>query len=78
MTSKLGWTRDTLVMQINAQAYEQHHVVKKQNNFDHALPKHLAEQASHAMKDIYMLDTLGLTKPALEAEIENSMVNKIK
>ena len=78
MTHKLCWTRSTLVMQINAQAYEQHHLIKKQNNFIHALPQHLAEQADHAMKDIYMLDTLGLTKPVLEAEIENSMVNKIK
>lgn len=78
MTKQLGWTRSTLVLQINSQAYEQHHLIKKQNNFEQALPKHLAEQANHAMKDVYMLDTLGITKPVLENEIENKMVSKIK
>ena len=78
MTQKLGWTRSMLVMQINSQAYEQHVIVKKLNNFNQTLPQHLAEQANRTMKDIYMLDTLGLTKPVLEAEIENSMVSKIK
>jgi len=73
-----GWTRDVLVMQINSQAYEQHLLTEKQHNFEKALPEHLAEQADRTMKDVYMLDMLGLTKPVLEAEIENKMVNKIK
>ncbi|HEX4044423.1 MAG TPA: PDDEXK nuclease domain-containing protein [Gammaproteobacteria bacterium] len=51
---------------------------QEQYTFKSALPQHLAEQAERAMKDIYMLDTLGLTPPVLEAEIENRMVNKIK
>ncbi len=65
-----GWTRDVLVMQINSQAYERHLLVKKQHNFEKALPAHLAEQADRTMKDIYMLDTLGLTKPVLESVME--------
>jgi predicted nuclease of restriction endonuclease-like (RecB) superfamily len=73
-----GWTRDILVMQINSQAYERHLLVKKHHNFEKVLPEHFAEQADRAMKDIYMLDTLGLTKPILESEIENRMVAKIK
>jgi len=73
-----GWTRDVLVMQINSQAYERHLLTQKQHNFVRALPQHLAEQADRTMKDIYVLDTLGLTKPVLEAEIENRMVHKIK
>lgn len=73
-----GWTRDILIMQINSEAYERHLLVKKQHNFQEALPEHLAEQADLAMKDIYMLDTLGLKKPVLESEIENRMVSKIK
>lgn len=39
---------------------------------------HLAEQADYAMKDIYMLDMLGIDKPVLEAELEGRMVSKIK
>ncbi len=65
MSRQMGWTRDVLLIQINSQAYERHLLAKKQNNFQHALPEHLAEQADRAMKDIYMLDTLGLTSPTL-------------
>lgn len=77
-THQMGWTRDVLTLQINSQAYERHALAPKQHNFENALPKHLAEQADRAMKDVYMLDTLGLTRPVLEAEIEGSMVRKIK
>ena len=73
-----GWTRDVLVMQINSQAYERHSLTDKQHNFIRALPHHLAEQADRTMKDVYVLDTLGLTQPVLEAEIEDRMVQKIK
>ena len=78
MTKELGWTRSTLVMQINSEAYERHFLSQKQHNFTETLPQKLAEQANDTMKDIYMLDTLGLTPPVLEAEIENRMVAKIK
>lgn len=77
-TRQHGWTRSTLVLQITSQAYERHLTPAKQNNFTRALPEHLAEHANHSMKDIYMLDTLGLTAPVLEAEIESRMVSKIK
>ena len=73
-----GWTRSTLAMQINSNAHERHYAIAKQHNFSETLPPVLAEQASESMKDIYMLDTLGLTPPVLEAEIENRMVAKIK
>lgn len=75
---EMGWTRDTLIIQINSQAYERHLLAEKQHNFEKALPQHLAEQADRTLKDVYMLDTLGLTKPVLEAEIEDRMVAKIK
>jgi hypothetical protein len=51
---------------------------EKQNNFATALPVHLAEQANEAMKDVYMLGFLGITKPVLEREIELRMIEKIK
>ncbi len=77
-TIQMAWTRDVLNMQINSQTYERQILSKKQHNFDKALPAHLAEQAHHAMKDIYMLDMLGIAKPVLEAEIERKMVEMIK
>lgn len=78
MTREQGWTRSTLVMQINSQAYERHLLSHKQHNFTETLPEHLAKQANNTMKDIYMQDTLGLTPPVHEAEIENRMVARIK
>jgi predicted nuclease of restriction endonuclease-like (RecB) superfamily len=78
MTRQQGWTRSTLIMQIQSQAHERHLLSPKQHNFTQALPQHLAEQANNTMKDVYMFDTLGLTPPVLEAEIESRMVAKIK
>ena len=77
-TKKCGWTRPVLTMQIESQAYERHVLQDKQHNFEKALPKHLAEQADRTMKNIYMLDTLGLTNPVLEAQLEKAMVDKIQ
>lgn len=78
MVLEQSWTRSTLVMQIDSQVYERHLLANKQHNFADVLPQHLAEHASNTMKDIYMLDTLGLTTPVLESDIENRMVAKIK
>ncbi len=77
-TLEMGWSRNVLIHQIKSQAYERHHLTKKQHNFQQALPEHLAEQADQAMKDVYMLDILGVEKPILEAELESRMVSKIK
>lgn len=77
-TLKCAWSRDILGMQINSKSYERQTVANKQHNFHMALPKHLAEQADKTMKDVYMLDLLGITEPVVEAELERRMVSKIK
>jgi predicted nuclease of restriction endonuclease-like (RecB) superfamily len=77
-TRDMAWTRNLLIFQINNQAYERHVLAAKQHNFDTALPVHLAEQADEAMKDVYMLDMLGVTKPIAERKLEAHIVNKIK
>lgn len=77
-TVEMGWSRNVLIHQITSQAYERHRLADKQHNFEQALPVHLAEQADQAMKDVYMLDMLGVEKPILEAELEARMVSKIK
>ena len=73
-TAEMGWSRAVLLNQIKAKAYERHQLSSKQHNFQKALPVHLAEQADKAMKDVYMLDFLAITKPVLEREMENRMV----
>ena len=78
MSRQQNWSRTTLILQITSQAYERHLLTPKQHNFSDSLPQELAEQADKTMKDVYMLDTLGLTAPVQESEIENRMIAKIK
>ena len=77
-TAQCGWSRNVLLNQIKAKAYERQCTRPKQHNFAKALPAHLSEQADEAMKDVYLLDSLGITKAVLERELENRMISKIK
>ncbi len=78
MTAEQGWSRNVLLNQIKGQAYERHALAEKQHNFAKTLPEHLAGQADEAMKDVYLLDFLGIAKPVVEREMERRMVNRIK
>lgn len=73
-----AWTRDMLTQQIKSQAYDRHMLSTKQHNFEEVLPAQLAIQADQALKDVYLFETLGLTQPVVEAEMEARMVSKIK
>lgn len=77
-TQKLAWSRAVLLNQIKANAYEHHLKNPKQNNFELTLPEHFSEQANEAMKSVYNLDFLGITKPVLEREMENLLIAKIR
>ena len=77
-TAQCGWSRNVLLNQIKADAYSRHRLEDKQHNFSETLPQHLAEQADEAVKDSYMLDFLGITKPVLEREMERRMVTRIR
>lgn len=77
-TAEMGWSRNVLLNQIKANAYERHRVSDKQHNFAATLPEHLSAQADETMKDVYMLDFLGITKPVVEREMERRMIEKIK
>lgn len=77
-TNKLGWSRAVLLNQIKANAYQNHLINPKQSNFELALPIHLSEQANEALKSEYNLDFLGMSKPILERELENRLIEKIR
>ena len=77
-TDKLGWSRAVLLNQIKANAYQHHLINPKQSNFEKALPVHLSEQANEALKSEYNLDFLGISKPILERELENRLVENIR
>lgn len=78
MTAEQGWSRNVLLNQVKGQAYERHALAEKQHNFAETLTEHLAGQADEAMKDVYLLDFLGIAKPVVEREMERRMVNRIK
>ena len=78
MTAEMGWSRNVLLHQVQTDAYSRHKKAFKQHNFENALPAVLAEQADEAMKDVYALDFLGITKPVVERELERRMVNQIR
>ncbi|OGS46357.1 MAG: hypothetical protein A2539_06370 [Elusimicrobia bacterium RIFOXYD2_FULL_34_15] len=73
----MGWSRNVLLNQIKAGAY-QLSLRKKQHNFEKALPVHLSEQADESLKSVYSLDFLGITRPVLERELEKRLIEKIK
>ncbi|OGT40538.1 MAG: hypothetical protein A3E81_08225 [Gammaproteobacteria bacterium RIFCSPHIGHO2_12_FULL_36_30] len=71
-------SRDMLALQIKNQAYEHHILAIKQHNFQKTLSSDLANRADQIMKDIYTFDSLGITQPTVEMEMELKMVEKIK
>ena len=77
-TEKLGWSRAVLLNQIKSNAYQYHLTDKKMSNFEKALPVHLSEQANEALTSEYNLDFLGITKPILEKELENRLIENIR
>jgi len=73
-TAQLGWTRDVLLNQIKAQAYERAVTEKKTHNFPVALPEHLAEQADEIVKSRYDFGFLGLGQAVRERELEDRLI----
>jgi len=69
----LGWSRNVLLNQIKAGAYE-FSLKQKTHNFPKALPMYLAEQADESMKSVYNLDFLDITKSVIERELERRLI----
>jgi predicted nuclease of restriction endonuclease-like (RecB) superfamily len=77
-TAKFGWSRNVLLNQIKAGAYERAVTEKKSHNFDLALPEHFAEQADEMLKSSYNLDFLGLGKAVRERELEDRLISRLQ
>lgn len=73
-SATMRWSRKVLLNQVKANAYERHTTLPKQNNFETALPEHLAEQANEAVKSDYNLEFLGIHKLMLEQELEGLLL----
>jgi len=77
-TARFGWSRNVLLNQIKAGAYERAVAEKKTHNFDLALPEHLAEQAEEMLKSAYNLEFLGLSRAVKERELEDRLVSRLQ
>lgn len=77
-TAQLGWTRNVLLNQIKAGAYERAVAEKKTHNFPLALPEHLAEQADEMLKSSYNLEFLGIRREVRERELEDRLIERLR
>ncbi len=77
-TARFGWSRNTLLNQIKAGAYEHALLERKTHNFPLALPEHLASQAEEALKSSYSLGFLGVRREIKERELENRLIERLR
>ncbi len=77
-TAQFGWSRNVLLNQIKATAYERAVKEKKTHNFDLALPEHLAEQADEMIKSSYNLEFLGIRREVKERELEDRLISRLQ
>ena len=77
-TAQLGWTRNVLLNQIKAQAYERAVQEKKTHNFPAALSEYLAEQADEIVKSRYDFGFLGIGQAIKERELENRLIDALQ
>ncbi len=77
-TAQFGWSRNVLLNQIKAGAYERAVAEQKTHNFTRALPEHLAEQADEMLKSRYNLEFLGLESARQERDLEKRLVARLQ
>ena len=77
-TARFGWSRNVLLNQIKASAYERAVTEKKTHNFELALPEHFAEQADEMLKSSYSLDFLGLHRAVKARELEDRLISRLQ
>lgn len=77
-TARFGWSRNVLLNQIKAGAYERSLKEGKAHNFPAVLPGALAEQAEEALKSSYNLEFLGIGRAVRERELEDRLVERLR
>jgi predicted nuclease of restriction endonuclease-like (RecB) superfamily len=77
-TANFGWTRNVLLNQIKAKAYERSLKAGKTHNFAVALPEHLAEQAEETLKSSYNLEFLGIASAVRERKLEARLIGRLR
>ena len=76
ITKKFGWTKDVLINQLEADAFERY--MANQTNFDNVITEKYRHQAKLAIKDEYSFDFLEINEEHLEKELEVSLLENVK
>jgi len=76
ITKKYGWTKDVLINQLEAGAFER--FMANQTNFDKAVLERYRHQAKLAVKDEYTFDFLELNEEHTERELEQALLGRIR
>jgi predicted nuclease of restriction endonuclease-like (RecB) superfamily len=77
-TAHFGWSRNVLLNQIKARAYERVVTEKKTHNFPAVLPEYFAEQAEETLKSSYSLEFLGIKREVKERELEGRLIEQLQ
>lgn len=77
-TAQFGWSRNVLLNQIKAGAFERAVKEKKSHNFTLVLPEHFAEQADEMLKSSYNLEFLGLRRAVKERKLEDRLISRLQ
>jgi predicted nuclease of restriction endonuclease-like (RecB) superfamily len=75
-TKKFGWTKDVLINQLEAGAFERY--MANQTNFDKAVPEKYRHQTNLAVKDEYSFDFLELGEEHSEKELERALLENVR
>lgn len=75
-TKKFGWSKDVLLNQLEAGAFERY--MANQTNFDKAVPEKYRHQAKLAVKDEYSFDFLELGEEHSEKELERALLENVR
>ncbi len=76
ITKKFGWTKDVLINQLEAGAFERY--MANQTNFDKAVPEKYRHQVKLAVKDEYSFDFLELGEEHSEKELERALLENVR
>lgn len=76
-TIENGWSRNTLVHQIESGLYTRQVVVEKTNNFMQKLPMPQNKMAVETLKDPYIFDFITMREEMNERDIEAELVKKV-
>jgi predicted nuclease of restriction endonuclease-like (RecB) superfamily len=76
VTKKFGWTKDVLINQLEAGAFERY--MANQTNFDKSVPEKYRHQAKLAVKDEYSFDFLELGEEHSEKDLELALLENVR